>query len=120
MKPFNLEEALDGKPVVTRDGRKVTIVKEYHGTNKHPIGAIIHNPLESEDNFSKYLSDGRLSVNFETKYDLFMAAEKKELWVNVYPGTYPVTYLCAYSSKERADKYAGPTRLTCVKIEYEE
>ncbi len=27
MKPFNLEQALKGKPVVTRDGRKVTNVK---------------------------------------------------------------------------------------------
>jgi hypothetical protein len=27
MKPFNLEQALKGKPVVTRDGRKVTDVK---------------------------------------------------------------------------------------------
>lgn len=26
MKPFNLQEALAGKPVVTRDGRKVTLL----------------------------------------------------------------------------------------------
>ena len=114
MKPFNLEEALAGKPVVTRDGRKVTIVKEYRGTIEHPIGAIAHDPIGAGDRFYDYYEDGSYA-NCETKHDLFMATKTITRWFNIYPNTG-----ACHSSKEEADKCAIPNRVACVKVEYEE
>lgn len=39
MKPFNLEEAKAGKPVCTRDGRKVNILR-FDLNNPYPIIAV--------------------------------------------------------------------------------
>ena len=77
MKPFNLEEALAGKQVVTRDGRPVRIA----GYN-----------LEAVDGFRLaawidgealgWHEDGVFFRRSESVYDLFMTS--KEVWVVLY------------------------------------
>ncbi len=37
MKPFNLEEAKAGKPVCTRDGRRVEIISFENPSDNYPI-----------------------------------------------------------------------------------
>ena len=76
MKPFNLEEALAGKPVVTRDGRKVKIA----GYN--PESADILMVVGWVDNLVEtWSSEGRYTESGDGGFDLFMAPETKDVWV---------------------------------------
>lgn len=70
MKPFNLEKALAGDPVVTRDGRVVTEIVHLK-TNIRPIIAVIDGRARG------YLIDGTTrSANDWSQRDLFMAPKK--------------------------------------------
>jgi hypothetical protein len=83
VKPFDLEAALAGASVQTRDGRPVTqLVKfdvpqtEYPliGTEYPLIGVV-------DDNVNFWTLDGRFFASSEVSMnDLFMALEKKEAW----------------------------------------
>lgn len=80
MKPFNLEEALAGKPVVTRGGRKITDLHYFRvEDNIFPIYANI----EGYKTIDRFTIDG-LYDNMVTKHpkDLFMISEEK--WTNIY------------------------------------
>ena len=77
MKPFNLEEALAGKPVVTRDGRKVKIAG-YNPETSEEFDSVVGwadggSRCWSEDGL--YIPDG------DHECDLFMAPETKDVWV---------------------------------------
>jgi len=78
MKPFNLEKALAGEPVVTRDGTKVTEIHNFstrHG--EMTVFAII------EGSFLTFSKSGKhYSTIVDSEFDLFMADTEK--WVNVY------------------------------------
>jgi hypothetical protein len=80
MIPFNLEQAIAGKTLITRDGRSVP--QFFHITARlndpTPIIAII------EGNTHKLNINGRASDFFDSNEDLFMAPEKKSIWVNIY------------------------------------
>ena len=80
LKPFNLEEALAGKPVVTRGGRKVTEIYHFKTANQDqfPITAIIDKEKFGYDLSGHFMGSG------ETEYDLFMAPETLQVFINVY------------------------------------
>lgn len=85
MKPFNLERALAGDPVITRDGRKVLKVLD----GRHPkvnqyyqIFALIEGDLV----YTTYSVSGAYRQGSEERQDLFMAPKKREGWVNVNKG----------------------------------
>ncbi len=76
MKPFNLEEALSGKKVVTRFDIPVSQIglsKDQSGNYK--IIFCIEGKLGKEDNLSRFRKDGTYAITIgqEHKYDLFMA-----------------------------------------------
>lgn len=80
MEPFNLEKALAGEPVVTRDGREVTEI-HYFKTDQgdYPLIAVID---ENQEAFTK---DGFFaSSREECESDLFMKPKVVENWFNVY------------------------------------
>ena len=53
--------------------------------------------------------------------DLVEAPRKHTAWQNVYVRNCTLSTGCAlHSSKEDADKYAAPSRIACIKIEFEE
>ena len=79
MKPFNLQEALAGKPVVTRDGRTVTALHLFDCDLKFPLGAVI----ESCSCIYAFRKDGTWTSE-PSEYDLFMASVEKTVWVNLY------------------------------------
>lgn len=83
LKPFDLEAAKSGKPVCTRDGRKVRIIcfdREfiYKGQN-YCIVALVNDGPYSESLYS-YTEDGLFNPNKIHNYDLMMLPEKKEGW----------------------------------------
>lgn len=80
MKPFNLEEALAGKPVVCKNGWEVTeIVYMPTITGRLKVLAVAHGVVRAYDR------EGNLSSLTHThELQLFMAIEKKSIWINVY------------------------------------
>ena len=81
MKEFNLAEALEGKPLITRDGGVVTEIT-YFANIKSPycIAGVCNGSIYT------WSIDGEIDVNsdFKNAKDLFMAEEKKSIWVNVW------------------------------------
>lgn len=95
MKPFNLEEALAGKPVITRDGREVTqLVKFDANYEKYTLYGVVNNII------LRWTNDGI----FYNKADLFMKSEKKSIWVNAYHDEDGIMLGVEYKSKEDAIK----------------
>lgn len=80
MKPFNLEEAKNGKPVCTRDGKKARIICFDRKKPDYPIIALVKED-KSED-VHTYKEDGGECLVID--YDLMMVGEKKEGWINLY------------------------------------
>lgn len=83
MKDFNLEKAIAGAPLVTRDGRKVLEFKyftqAFEGT-RYPVFVILEHGGEEVLSYTKQgeFSSGRLSPE-----DLFMATTERKGYVNV-------------------------------------
>ena len=78
MKPFSKSEALQGKPVVTRNGKKVLYITEVPLDITFPVVAVI----ESVGGPCIFTSDGNfLKSQDYHAYDLFMASTKKEGWI---------------------------------------
>ncbi len=79
LKPFDLEAALNGAAVVTRDGKKVTEVvvlkNTFYGKN---VLALINNGLYS------FKQDGKAEEDAEHSNDLFMKPQQVTKWVNIY------------------------------------
>lgn len=102
--PFDLERALKGEKVITRNGLEVTEV-HYFKTAKScifSIGAVIMGDLHKFGDKGNFMMDG------EHHLDLFMAHRPSEYvtkWVNLYDERVTDnTIRCssAYHSKERA------------------
>jgi hypothetical protein len=117
MKPFNLEEALAGKPVVTRDGRKVTAI--YHFTeSKSNFSVIAH--IEKSYGVDTFTVNGKWEDGIGlNERDLFMDTTYK--YFNVYYkgtdawcGTFCDT---PEQAKERADQVTNGLFLTTLKVE---
>lgn len=108
-RPFNLEEALAGKPVVTRDGQEVTQITLFEGTTtSHPVFAVL------EGDILCFNENGMHGIN-SSSLDLFMKVRTMTVWVNLYPD-------CAvhpYTSKEDADKSARASRIECREVTWE-
>ncbi len=70
MKKFNLEEALAGKPVVTRDGRKVKELHLFKTDCEYPLAGV----LEHDNDVLMFTKEGVFPKYFrENHFDLFMA-----------------------------------------------
>lgn len=83
LRPFDLEAAKAGKPVCTRDGRKVRIISFdrkflFNGVS-YPIIALIEN-TDKEEIIYGYNEEGKVIIEHDTPYkdDLMMLPEKKE------------------------------------------
>jgi hypothetical protein len=76
MREFNIEEALAGHPVQTRDGRPVTQLTNFSVTSDYSLVGVI------EGEFYKWMRDGgHLSSYVESERDLFMAPIIRTGWV---------------------------------------
>ena len=93
MKEFNLEKALAGEPVITRNGELVTQITKFEDIiNPYCLcGKVL-------GNIELFTIDGVFSLKFgESQFDLFMDEEKKTIWINVWKyfkdGSVMVTHL---------------------------
>lgn len=115
MKPFNLEEALNGAKVVTRDGRLVTQLIKFNADEKETLYGVVNNEIAS------WKDDGRFS--FVPPYndhilDLFMYVEPQRKWVNLYKDAKGKFYLGQWChSLEEAKRFIDPTMYFVKTIE---
>ena len=128
MKPFNITEAEQGKPVVTRDGREAKILKTDLDSNS-PVVAVIRSVGNFEQVFT-FNKKGRRSDNVETRLDLFMQEDSSlpnEAFINIYyrsipiPGSAPAMFVddeVYLSEKEAKDNInQNLVLVTTVKIQ---
>lgn len=79
MEPFNLEKALKGEKVVTKDGREVT---QLHLFDLSKSISMLAGVLDGH--ICTWGANGNSSLITEMEKDLFMAPKKREYWVNIY------------------------------------
>lgn len=79
MKPFNLEEAIAGKPVITRNGSKV---QELVFFNYKELSEPILAKIAGRSVVLHFYRDGSYFKDDEHENDLFMA--DPERWINIY------------------------------------
>ncbi len=122
-KPFNLERALAGDPVVTRDGRKVLWIAHCSPAKReYQVQALVEGiayPLSLN-------ADGRYNCYDEYRHDLFMAPKKRTVWARFYRHE-DGSILSSewYDTKEMASKMApevseSPNYIGVYQIEIEE
>lgn len=110
MKPFNLERALAGDKVVTRDGREVSELRFLQSVS--PNGYCVVAVIDGDPFL--FLQNGKItSINH---FDLFMAPKTVKRWVNFYP-----TDCFSYPIEEDAKTYAYKNAIAiAVPVEFEE
>lgn len=121
MKPFNLEQAKAGKPVVTRHGRPARILAFDKKGSNPIIGLVTH-----KDNEIAYYwyENGRVLADSDSEYDLVMKAEKKEGWVNIFYGALglPRAVGAIHDTEEDALRVTigNHAYISTIKVEWEE
>lgn len=117
MKPFNLKEALAGKPVVTRAGDKIVRIVHLSESSSadHKIVAVTNLGVSRFycENGYYYVSSAR------SEHDMFMESKKVTKWANIYEDSYSV-HGYFYNTEKDANDNAGTGRKACVKVEWEE
>lgn len=124
MKPFNLEEAKAGKPVVTRDGRSVRIICwDRESEEGYNIVALIGGRCYEEA--ITCTKEGKTILGTDNLDDLFMASEKNEGWINIYKDSNRTPFFkYIYDTKEEAfynrNLNSNNTYIMTIKINWEE
>lgn len=121
MKPFNLEQALAGVPVVTRKGYPIVELKYMQSTDNLAV-------VRDED--GQYVSyfipaSGKLSDTIDYATDLFMAPAKKEGYVVMFYNNSQKDFLVGtkiWASKQDAEIWSKGCEavFAIAKIEWEE
>lgn len=136
MRPFNLERAVDGEPVRTKNGLPARVIcvdanNPYEGVEEEIcVIALVkeegfekvrrYNEKGEYRNFDKNLTG--IVVTSNPDLDLVMAPQKREGWVNVYShayGRYSPSGII-YPTEEAAKGAADGGAIATVKIEWEE
>jgi hypothetical protein len=80
LEKFDLEKALNGAKVVTRDGHEVTQLTKFESVNDdYPVIGVLDNNLQA------WTTQGKFNTNHgESDADLFLAVEPQRVWVNVF------------------------------------
>ena len=88
MKPFNLEAAKSGAPVVTRDGKPVRIIcwdRQASDGRRETLVALVSDPDGAEVVVTCSPNGRHYSGNAESSNDLFIAPTKRTGWILVFP-----------------------------------
>lgn len=123
MREFNLQEAKEGKPVCTRDGRKARIICFDRKHSEYPIVALVTNKRNEED-FVAYTIKGKFVYGRNQPDDLVMAPIKKVGWLNIYEDSCGTGCSrrcgCLWDTKEEALEHKEKYCTTTIKVEWEE
>ena len=106
MKPFDLEAAKRGEPIVTRGGEAAKFIAHVPEANAcYQVVALFSGLI------STYAASGHV-YSEKTPYDadLFMAPRKRTVWVNVYPPE-ARNFGGSYETEAIANNYASPKRI---------
>jgi hypothetical protein len=112
MEKFNLERALAGEPVCTRDGREVTQLVNFDTIFFNPIFGVVDGRVES------WFKDGSYSESETTPFDLFMKPKENAIWVNVYKDYKGKLFTgCSHDSEKEAVEAIGAyPKIRTIKI----
>jgi hypothetical protein len=98
------------KTYKTRDGREVRIYATDGANGK------IHGAMLDKEGWEHrtWTGAGRIMLCEEHPYDLIEVRprHKRTVWLNVYNNG-----IREWRTKEDADRYAGDTRIACIKVE---
>jgi hypothetical protein len=114
MKPFNLQQALAGAPVVTRDGRKVEELHYFKNVTKgdFPIVGVIDGRLES------FTESGNFNVSNISESDLFMAPVKVKMLAQMYFDQTGRVHPHVWRA-DQSNQFSPETRMLGEPVEYE-
>ena len=109
MKPFNLEEAKAGKPLVTRDGRDAKFIA-YVAECDRAYCVLCH--VDGDTFVGSYTDDGKRFAD-ETKScaDLFMKTTRKTIYVDLYPNGEWIYHINGVNSSTRAFAIGVPVEI---------
>lgn len=85
MKPFDLEAAKRGEPIVTRDGRKAKFVAHVPECDSL---SRVYAFVEGDKAVNAYNEAGEYIPSGRALCDLFMAPRKRTVYVNIYRHSY--------------------------------
>lgn len=77
-KKFDLERALAGDPVITREGHKVSKLVFFEVIKGQSVFALINGVVRA------FWRDGSWCGDVDADFDLFMAPVKREVFINLY------------------------------------
>lgn len=98
-KPFDLQKALAGHPVVTRDGQRVNYLRHFPVSGESLVGV-----REGAGNLSIWEEDGRHLCTGPHPYDLFLEVKTVKKWARmVMMGGTPYAF-SMWDSKEEAEQ----------------
>lgn len=83
MIPFNLEKALAGDPVITREGKKVLEIKLFEKRTQDPVVYLVASKYEHNANEMLYATDKEGKSFCNPDFDLFMVPKKIKLFIAV-------------------------------------
>ena len=115
MEKFNLERALAGEPVITRNGKEVTQLVYFHDvTHKYCVYGVVGGQVKT------WCIDGKFFYDdpWEGNADLFMKPKENAIWVNVYKRSDGALVAGHYydSEAKAKEKSLGRNYLKSVKI----
>ena len=122
-KPFDLEAAKAGAPVMTRDGRPARILAFDLKAEGFPIVAAVKTPDGKYEAIQTYTESGEYNyVVAKHDNDLVMALVKHRAWVNVHKIGSQYVLTSNFNTKESAVQQGqnSDTYITTVPIEWEE
>lgn len=111
--PFDLQHALAGDKVVTRDGREVTQLTKFDAENSNfCLIGVCSNEIESWDEKGRFFSGDE-----DYPRDLFMTPKTVKRWVNFYADGDAFYYDCEHDAIENVASHAIAV---AVPVEFEE
>ena len=115
LKSFDIEAAKAGKPVCTRDGRKVRIICFDKNDSKRIVALVQVQIGSNGETVVEYNDDGRVFQTDTSDNDLMMMLERKEGWAKIRKD------INLYNTKEEADrKMIGNNEYVTAKVCWEE
>lgn len=120
-KPFDLEAAKAGAPVMTRAGRPARILAfDLKAADECPIVVAIETDDGKSEVVRTYTKYGYAVDEYDD--DLMMAPVKHRAWVNVYKREQYYNIGYTFDTEEEAIKYGkkSSTYITTVLVEWEE